>query len=171
MSFCGCHLKSAMFRVLQCHLIDVGDMTQEYVCLIGTDQNVIYFQHLMKHWQRKKLIEALLSDYNMYARPVRDPSQTIHVFIDLSMKQIVDVVSSRKITVWAVIIRYRFEDRNWRTITKFIYSASIRVLLMHDLTEVLFVHRNVYIISQSARTQTRCFNDWFIKRCRSCKQQ
>ena len=46
----------------------------------------------------KKLIEALLSDYNIYARPVQDPSSTLHVFIDLSMKQIVDVVSSRKVT-------------------------------------------------------------------------
>ena len=65
--------------------------------------------HIPKYWlilasseisAEKKLIETLLGDYNIYARPVEDPSQTLRVFIDVSMKQIVDVVNARYLLSW-----------------------------------------------------------------------
>ena len=44
----------------------------------------------------QNLVEALLSNYSIYARPVKDPSQALLVSIDVLLKQIVDVVSPTK---------------------------------------------------------------------------
>ena len=41
----------------------------------------------------RDLIETLLSNYSIYARPVQDPSQSIQVSIGVAMKQIIDLVS------------------------------------------------------------------------------
>ena len=39
------------------------------------------------------LLETLFKDYDIYVRPVRDPSQAVVVSIGLAMQQIIELVS------------------------------------------------------------------------------
>ena len=41
----------------------------------------------------RNLLQTLLRDYNIDARPVHDPSQILVVSIDIAMRQLIDVVS------------------------------------------------------------------------------